>query len=827
MALACHVIALAWALLGLYALLQVEGKCRYSFSFTGQVRAYCNVIMPDDYVAISSLNPETAELVCNVPGRFNDSLANFSRLQHMQKLQFESPLRYTSYTMAGVDGAQSTFQRISLFENLTNLEDFRINIVLNTFDWNALRYLPRLRILDVSYTQLDNQKRFIGSLNQLLWAIGEFRPPLERLMMKGVQRNQRLYRAVPIKMGIVYRSLHNISLRILDLLENQVVNLEPGLSVHLPALEILRIGGSRYTGFTNGHLSQVCVFIDLLLHPSIREYTFHLPGLCRNSVRGKRGLAGYASGKTLKREIFEKIKHCSVNQSLDNFLCNIANCLCSDFLLFPCGRFHDMKLPDLFRRNPSCYAGIILPLPPSLQSFTMKNLLGKTNRVGPICFNPFNNVTYIDFSNGDLRGLVRDNFGLQGLKRLKYFNFQNNGIMLTHNMSVFTDMPSLEVLLLGQNPINLEFPEKMDFLQASRLRSLDMQGCSLRSMPRNILLRLLNLENLNVSGNSLKDFKLDISTLKHLRHLNLSNNQLKNLGDELRQKLDVLAESANVTLDLSLNPLECTCSDVTFTRWLKTTKVRLMRPDITTCVGPIQGKLLIRDIHLEQLHRICIHFDVIMSCIFSSLGVGLIIGVGSLIYKRRWRLRYWMHLANEALRRRQANETYQRMENDFVYDAFVAYSSHGEERSWVHTTLREKLEDEHGLKLCMYHLDFKVGRDLADTIVEGINSSSKILLILSPTFLNSCWCEFEVRMANEKIVRERRDAVILVLYSRLDQAGVRLPRKLARLLEKRIYIEWTEDPDGQKLFWDRLLQAMKEDKRHDAFGNLCQIPAPP
>ncbi len=146
-------------------------------------------------------------------------------------------------------------------------------------------------------------------------------------------------------------------------------------------------------------------------------------------------------------------------------------------------------------------------------------------------------------------------------------------------------------------------------------------------------------------------------------------------------------------------------------------------------------------------------FDVIISSIFSSFGVALVIGVGFHIYKRR--LRYWMHILNEALQRKQANETYNELDGNFGYDAFVAYSSHGEERPWVHRTLREKLE-EHGLKLCMYHWDFKVGRDLADTIVQGINSSNKILLILSPTFLNSCWCEFEVRMANEKVVKERR-----------------------------------------------------------------------
>ncbi len=796
--------------------LQVAGKCQYSSAYSGQLQAYCNVTSSEGYTAISSLNPKTTELICNIHGTFNDNLANFSHLHQLHKLQFESPERYTSYTMAGVKGAQSAFKRINLFETLTKLEDFRINIVLYTFDWNALIYLSRLRTLDVSYTQMDNER----SLNKLLSAIGEYRPPLESLTMKGVQRNEIARRVAAIKMGSIYRYLQDIPLLVLDLLENQVIGLEPGLSAQLPDLEILRIGGNRFLGLTDesrSYLSKVCLSFDMLLHPSIREYTFHFPAHSSNSPRVRRAITD---------DLFEKIQHCNVTQSLDNFLCDIANCLCSKVLTFSCGMFHDMKLSDIFSRDPGCYAGITWPLPPFLRSFTMKNLLETTNNaIGLVCINPVNSLTYADISNGDLTDLILDNVGLRGLKQLRYFNVQNNGILLTHNMSMFRDMPSLEVLLLGQNPISLEFPEKMDFLRVSKLRSLDMQGCSLRSIPYKSLMQLRNLEYLNVSENSLEDFRVNITVLKYLRHLNLSNNQLKTLSVELRESLDVLAESANVTLDLSLNPLECSCSDATFTRWLKTTKVRLARPTITTCVGPIEGKVAIQDIDLEQFHRTCIHFDVIMSSIFSSLGVALLIGIGFLIYKRRWRLRYWMHVVNETLRRKHVLEASHRMENDFVYDAFVAYSSHGDERPWIHTTLREKLEGEHGLKLCMYHRDFKVGRDLADTIVEGINSSNKILLILSPTFLNSCWCEFEVRMANEKVVKERRDAVILVVYSRLDQAGVRVPKKLARLLEKRIYIEWTEDPDGQKLFWSRLVQAIKKDERHDAFGDLCEIAA--
>ncbi len=771
-------------------------------------------------------------LTCNVPAIFNETLANFSHLQRLRTLQFESPSRYTSFTLAGVEGAQNSFRRLDMFWNLTRLDDLRVNIILTRFNWDAIGYLSNLRVLDVSYTQMDEST--LG-LSGLFSAIQKYRPPLENLTMKGVQRIGTNVGLVSLNYGIlkignICRSLQNSPLKILDLLENQAIALEPRLSVYLPQLEILRVGSNRHIGWTSDDpesLSSTCVFIDLLhvlIHPSIREYTYHFADRSTNAPRGRRDLLGAFFENPLR--VLKQLQNCRINSSGIS-VCDLVNCMCEDFPTFPCELFHGWQMADLLgQQERECYGQLLVPLPPCLKSLIIRNMIGTTHSsFGTICINPSNNLTYFDISNGKLKGYFLKIVGFKGLKKLKYFNIQNNGILLTQKMSLFADMPSLEVLLLGHNSIRLGVPEKMDFLQASTLRSLDVQGYNLMSMPHNSLQRLRNLENLNVSENGLEYFNVNITALKYLRHLNLSNNLLKNLGEEIRQSLDVLAETNSITLDLSLNPLECSCNDASFTRWLKTTKASLARPRITTCIYPARGKVSIQEIDLQQFHRICIRFEVIISSIFSRLGVVSVIGVGFLIYKRRWRLRYWMHILNEALRQKQATEMYNELDGNFVYDAFVAYSSHGEERPWVHTTLREKLEGEHGLKLCMYHRDFKVGRDLADIIVEGINRSSKILLILSPTFLNSCWCEFEVRMANEKVVKERRDAVILVVYSRLDQAGVRLPRKLAKLLEKRIYIEWTEDPDGQKLFWSRLLQSMKKDERYDAFGDLCEISA--
>ena len=147
------------------------------------------------------------------------------------------------------------------------------------------------------------------------------------------------------------------------------------------------------------------------------------------------------------------------------------------------------------------------------------------------------------------------------------------------------------------------------------------------------------------------------------------------------------------------------------------------------------------------------------------------------------------------------------LSQNYIYDVFVAYSSHGEERSWVHTELRKKLENEHGLKLCMSYRDIKVGRDLADTIVEAIESSNKNLFILGPDFLKSVWSEFELYMARQRQIFEGRDSLVVVFFKGLDKM-VKFKR-MKRRMKKKFYIEWTDDPDKQILFWRKLVDAIR------------------
>ncbi len=164
--------------------------------------------------------------------------------------------------------------------------------------------------------------------------------------------------------------------------------------------------------------------------------------------------------------------------------------------------------------------------------------------------------------------------------------------------------------------------------------------------------------------------------------------------------------------------------------------------------------------------------------------------------------------------------------HNYRYDAFVIYSSRNEEeRKWVHLTLVRKLEEDYGFKLCLHHRDFIPGHDIVEFIEQSIQDSNKVLLILSPAFLESDWCQFEVHMAREKLIQDRRDSLVLVIYKAPDSPGVHLPRSLIQLLEKKTYAEWTMDGTGQDLFWEKLSRTLKEDTRHDPYRDFTRTEA--
>ncbi len=809
-------ITLMHLLVNVVSTTQSDANCEYSILTDGAINATCHLGNRQDYAALVKLPKNTTRLLLVIKDKLMEEDLHFASLHQLRELELR-PDVYRSFYAAKITGKISTISRDDLLVNLTLLEHLQIHIPLNHITPGLLVPVPNLTNLDLAYSGFNVRGHV--SLMELLGNASLSGHRLQTLNITGIQRDHTTTIPRPLLLREhIYKSVRKFPLRNLDLTENEIIEIQAGLTSYVPQLEVMRLGSRRlmYVSELYGSRSRACFNTEFLLQTNLREVYVQFPPV------------SYTFGHNQKRSPQQSI------MSSDNFkkcagqafvnktspACNLTSCICQDIVDIPCQNILNVPMSDLI--DFSCSWFVKIPLSPNLHRLSLHNYpfwpTGLQENY-TICFSPNNSAQHIDVTSDITVPVASDTASIKvtGLRKVEFCSAQGLGLPFSPILRLFSDMPLLRILLLDRNSVDLSHWEQLDFLDRPNLERLDVQSCGIQDIPLKAFSRLKKLRSLSLGDNKLSQFVADLTNNRHLAYLNLSGNDINSLAASVTNYFDSLSEDHDVTLDLSRNSLSCFCAQETFVRWMKSTKVRFENKNSTFCTHPTMSRVHPWDVDAGELHRLCIHFDAIISSITTAVGVAFVIGTLVLIYKRRWRIRFWIHAARESWRKKGEHETqgYSRLE--FTYDAFVAYSSHGEERAWVHMMLREKLEEEHGLKLCMYHRDFRVGRDLADTIVEGINSSNKTLLILSPAFLQSGWCEFEVRMAKEKLMTERRDSLVIVVYSKLDEASCRFPKSLARLLERKIYIEWTEHPQGQELFWRRLVEAIKSDRQHDGY----------
>ena len=197
---------------------------------------------------------------------------------------------------------------------------------------------------------------------------------------------------------------------------------------------------------------------------------------------------------------------------------------------------------------------------------------------------------------------------------------------------------------------------------------------------------------------------------------------------------------------------------------------------------------------------------------YIGVGVGsgvllsiIIAGFVNAIYKKRWCIRYHYFIARNML----VNSRKQEVMQEYQWDVFVSYNRH--DKDWVDEILQPTLEDEHQIKLCLHERDFELGAQITEQIIGSIDNSRKTLLILSPHFVQSTWCKYEMDMAHSKLFTKGQDILLLAILKPLD--NVEISKTLRALLEKKTYVEWSDNPFGQKLFWTKLIKALEVPKR--------------
>ncbi|XP_068751430.1 uncharacterized protein [Montipora capricornis] len=130
-----------------------------------------------------------------------------------------------------------------------------------------------------------------------------------------------------------------------------------------------------------------------------------------------------------------------------------------------------------------------------------------------------------------------------------------------------------------------------------------------------------------------------------------------------------------------------------------------------------------------------------------------------------------------------------------IYDVFICYSN--KDATWVKELLAE-LEKRH-FTCCIDFRDFVPGAAIVDNISQAIYYSRKTIAVLSPDFVNSNWCNHELKRA---LTRIRSHQVVPIVY-----------RKCAMplALRDRTYLDW-ESCDVKPYFWEHLERALKHPK---------------
>ncbi|XP_072018457.1 toll-like receptor 2 type-2 [Amphiura filiformis] len=200
-------------------------------------------------------------------------------------------------------------------------------------------------------------------------------------------------------------------------------------------------------------------------------------------------------------------------------------------------------------------------------------------------------------------------------------------------------------------------------------------------------------------------------------------------------------------------------------------------------------------------------------------------------------VRYWWHIKYQLFllfNRRQGQKHHLIDHDDDIidddengiprYDAYVPY--HIEDEDWVDAELLANIEEgEEPFRLCLKTRDIRAGRPIFNEISLHIQRSRKILVILSPRFVEDNWCHFELNMAHHRVLEEGRNVMILILLEKIPDNKMTL---LLRQLYCRVQLlRWPGDGHGQYLFWRRLREELKRpvplDRRFNVYFAESQV----
>ncbi|KAE8629378.1 hypothetical protein XENTR_v10000465 [Xenopus tropicalis] len=407
------------------------------------------------------------------------------------------------------------------------------------------------------------------------------------------------------------------------------------------------------------------------------------------------------------------------------------------------------------------------------------------------------------------------------LNELELLNLQNNKLEQMSKISSMTlKMKNLKHLDLSKNGLHIDNEKQCNWMDSLVFLNLSESGLTnsvFGCLP-------INLQILDLSKNQISSIPIEVKNFVSLKELHLASNRLTDIPDchNIGNNLGVLKVDENFInlppkeflqnceyvqyLSAGQNPFQCNCDLREFVKMGVMFPKRLVGwPESYKCADPENVKgIFLQDFHLSEIScNTSLFLGVVLGTIFV---VSIIVVSACFYFDVPWYIRMLFRWFRTKHRLRNVNQ--QDIQNDKLFHAFISYSQ--EDSDWVKNMLLPNLERKDGsIKICHHERHFIPGKAIIENIIDCIEKSFKSIFVLSPNFIQSDWCHYELYFAQHTLFGKNSNNLILILLDPIPQYSIpNKYNKLRSIMKHRTYLEWPKEKGKHALFWANLREAI-------------------
>ncbi|XP_069119778.1 toll-like receptor 4 isoform X2 [Argopecten irradians] len=437
----------------------------------------------------------------------------------------------------------------------------------------------------------------------------------------------------------------------------------------------------------------------------------------------------------------------------------------------------------------------VIKLPFRLRKAIGNNLKIDPLSAPPVTFDANNSLEYLDLSSNGVHAWYGK---WSGLHFLRFLNVSFNGIFRVAP-DTFGDMASLNTLFLNGNRLGVSIMQDKQFLTFSnqtKLIYLNLSDNAFTDLPEFIFVKQTNLKILDLRYNYLTAINFRMKSLGRIKEINLSNNTIRELTRINMEEIDYLSKKSNFTIDLTGNPLLCTCDQLEQLRWMAVSKPVFRNLKQYTCKANNGSfaRLQWLDDLVGGMEIDCIAEEVILICAVVFCGLCFILALAALAYYKKSRLMYHFSVG-----RKHCNplgtktpkgtniQVGEENEEQLKYTVYLSMAS-SEEGNKFAEQLEEYLTDK-GISVCIPELSGQSGMNETIAIVQTMNKCACILALIDNEYMVSFPRLFEFEVAVTEGIQNRFSNLIVVLLKDLDNKHLQMNDFVAMFCRENYFFD--------------------------------------